>query len=35
MAKVHEANLVGKGKKFGVVASRFNNFITARLVSGE
>ena len=34
MANVHEANLVGKGKKFGVVASRFNNFITARLLSG-
>jgi 6,7-dimethyl-8-ribityllumazine synthase len=34
MANVHEASLIGKGKKFGVVASRFNNFITARLLAG-
>jgi 6,7-dimethyl-8-ribityllumazine synthase len=31
---VREANLVGKGKKFAVIASRFNNFITQKLVAG-
>lgn len=34
MAKVIEANLIAKGKKFGIVASRFNDFITKELISG-
>jgi 6,7-dimethyl-8-ribityllumazine synthase len=34
MPKIIEANLLAKGKKFGIVASRFNDFITDRLVSG-
>ena len=34
MAKVIEGNLIAKGKKFGIVASRFNDFITKELVSG-
>jgi 6,7-dimethyl-8-ribityllumazine synthase len=34
MAKVIEANLIAKGKRFAVVASRFNDFITRELVSG-
>lgn len=34
MAKAIEGNLIGKGKKFVVVASRFNDFITKELVSG-
>jgi len=34
MAKVHEGSLIGKGKRFALVASRFNNFITTRLVAG-
>ena len=34
MPKILEANLLAKGKKFGIVASRFNDFITDRLVSG-
>jgi 6,7-dimethyl-8-ribityllumazine synthase len=34
MSKVIEGNLIAKGKKFGVVASRFNDFMTKELVSG-
>jgi 6,7-dimethyl-8-ribityllumazine synthase len=34
MVKVIEGNLIAKGKKFGIVASRFNDFITKELVSG-
>lgn len=34
MAKVVEGNLVAKGKKFGIIASRFNDFITKELVGG-
>lgn len=34
MGKVIEGNLIAKGKKFGIVASRFNDFITKELVSG-
>ena len=34
MVKNYEGMLVGKGLKFGVVASRFNDFITRRLVEG-
>ena len=34
MAKTIEGNLLAKGKKFCLVASRFNDFITKDLVSG-
>ena len=34
MAKVVEGNLIAKGKKFGIVASRFNDFITKELIAG-
>ncbi|MBN2831604.1 MAG: 6,7-dimethyl-8-ribityllumazine synthase [Candidatus Omnitrophica bacterium] len=34
MVKVVEGNLIAKGKKFGIVASRFNDFMTKELVSG-
>jgi len=34
MAKVIEGNLIAKGKKFGVIASRFNDFITKELLNG-
>lgn len=34
MAKTIQAQLVAKGKKFGVIASRFNDFITNRLLDG-
>lgn len=34
MTKVIEGNLIAKGKKFGIVVSRFNDFITKDLVSG-
>ena len=34
MPKILEANLIAKGKKFALVVSRFNDFITERLVSG-
>ncbi|MBU3917488.1 6,7-dimethyl-8-ribityllumazine synthase [bacterium] len=34
MSNIIEANLNAKGKKFAIVASRFNDFITARLVEG-
>jgi 6,7-dimethyl-8-ribityllumazine synthase len=34
MAKVVEGNLVVKGKKFGIIASRFNDFLTKELVAG-
>jgi len=34
MVKVIEGNLIAKGKKFGIVASRFNDFMTKELVSG-
>jgi 6,7-dimethyl-8-ribityllumazine synthase len=32
--KVYEGKLDAKGMKFGIVASRFNNFIVERLVDG-
>lgn len=32
--KVIKAELTGKGKSFGIVASRFNEFITAQLIEG-
>jgi 6,7-dimethyl-8-ribityllumazine synthase len=34
MAKTIEGNLIAKGKKFSIVASRFNDFITKDLLSG-
>ena len=34
MVKVIEGGLIAKGKKFGIIASRFNDFITKELVSG-
>lgn len=34
MAKVYEGNLVGSGLKIGIVAARFNEFITGKLLSG-
>ena len=34
MAHVIEGKLLGKGKKVAIVASRFNDFITARLMEG-
>lgn len=34
MAKIIEGNLIAKGKKFCIIASRFNDFITKDLVSG-
>ncbi|OGR21337.1 MAG: 6,7-dimethyl-8-ribityllumazine synthase [Desulfobacula sp. RIFOXYA12_FULL_46_16] len=34
MPKIIEAGLQAKGKKFGIIASRFNDFITARLIDG-
>lgn len=34
MSKVIEGSLIAKGKKFGIIASRFNDFMTKELVSG-
>jgi 6,7-dimethyl-8-ribityllumazine synthase len=34
MAKLIEGSAVIKGKKFGIIASRFNDFITKQLVEG-
>ncbi len=34
MAKVIEGTLIARDKKFGLIASRFNDFITKELVSG-
>lgn len=34
MTKVYEGNLVGSGLKIGIVAARFNEFITGKLLSG-
>ena len=34
MAKVIEGNLIAKGKKFGIIVSRFNDFITKELLAG-
>ncbi|MEI6831394.1 MAG: 6,7-dimethyl-8-ribityllumazine synthase [Candidatus Omnitrophota bacterium] len=34
MVKIIEGNLLAKGKTFGLVASRFNDFMTKELVSG-
>jgi len=34
MAKVKKGDLVAKGKKFAIVVSRFNEFISSRLLEG-
>jgi 6,7-dimethyl-8-ribityllumazine synthase len=34
MVKTIEGNLIGTGKTFGIVVSRFNSFITERLLEG-
>jgi 6,7-dimethyl-8-ribityllumazine synthase len=34
MAKIVQGNLIAKGKKFGMVVSRFNDFLTKQLVEG-
>lgn len=34
MANVYQGELLGAGKKFGLVVSRFNEFITSRLLGG-
>jgi len=34
MVKTIEGNLIAKGKKFGIIASRFNDLITKELVEG-
>ena len=34
MPKILEANLLAEGKKFAVIVSRFNDFITDRLLGG-
>ena len=34
MANVIKADLIGKGKKFAIVISRFNEFISAKLLEG-
>ncbi len=34
MPKIIEAGLQAKGKTFGIIASRFNDFITGKLVDG-
>ncbi len=34
MVKIVSADLIGKGSKFSIVASRFNEFITSRLIDG-
>jgi 6,7-dimethyl-8-ribityllumazine synthase len=34
MPKILEGQLIGKGKRFGIVVSRFNDFITEKLLGG-
>lgn len=34
MYNVYEGNLVGTGLKIGIVVSRFNEFITGKLLNG-
>ncbi len=34
MPQIVEASLEAKGKKFGIIVSRFNDFITAKLLDG-
>lgn len=35
MGKIYEGNLIAREKKFAIVASRFNDFITKKLVEGS
>ena len=34
MPKIIEGNLIAEGKKFAIISSRFNNFISDRLIEG-
>ena len=34
MEMLKEGNLLGSGLKFGIVAARFNEFITSKLLGG-
>lgn len=34
MVKTIEGNLIAKGKRFGIIASRFNDFVTKELLQG-
>jgi 6,7-dimethyl-8-ribityllumazine synthase len=34
MAKTIQGNVTAQGLKFGIIAARFNDFITGRLVEG-
>lgn len=34
MLKILEGQLIGKGRRFGIVVSRFNDFITEKLLGG-
>ncbi len=34
MLKTVEGNLIATGKKFGIIASRFNDFVTKELIAG-
>ena len=34
MGKVYEGKLIATGKKFGIVVSRFNEFLTKKLLEG-
>ncbi|MHB8771274.1 MAG: 6,7-dimethyl-8-ribityllumazine synthase [Syntrophales bacterium] len=34
MAKIIEGKIIAKGMRFGIVASRFNDFISGRLIDG-
>jgi len=34
MSKTYEGNLIGKGLKFGIVVSRFNEFFSGKLLEG-
>ncbi len=34
MAKVYEGKITGEGKRFGIVVSRFNEFVSLRLLEG-
>ncbi|MGD9372014.1 MAG: 6,7-dimethyl-8-ribityllumazine synthase, partial [Desulfobacterales bacterium] len=34
MPKIHEAKLIAEGKSFALVVSRFNDFISEKLLSG-
>ena len=34
MPKVYEGKITAEGKKFGLIVSRFNDFVTDKLLSG-